>query len=103
MSYSVHLYCTCFFHLMLLSSHFPVHNEVSILSSNAGVSNPRPTDPMRSRMAMNAAQRKIVIYLKHWFYYLDRYIFCISDHKLETCSMIVKDYQEGRYIIRVII
>ena len=62
---------------------------------------------MRPRMAMNAAQHKIVNLLKTLlpfitkfytrFYYLDMYICYISD-----CLMILKDYRKGRCIIRVI-
>ena len=33
--------------------------------------------------------------------YLDMYIFYISDHTLGTCSTILKDYQKGCCIIRV--
>ena len=50
-------------------------------------------------MAMNLAQYKTVNLLKTLlnfitkFYYLDMYIFCISDHKFGTYSMILKDYQ----------
>ena len=36
------------------------------------------------------------------FYYLDTYIFYISDHKLGTCSTILKDHRKGRCIMRVI-
>ena len=36
------------------------------------------------------------------FYYSGMYIFCMSDHKLGTCSTILKAYQKGRCIIRVI-
>ena len=35
------------------------------------------------------------------FYYSGMYIFCMSDHKLGTCSTILKAYQKGRCIIRV--
>ena len=36
------------------------------------------------------------------FYYLDMYIFCISDHKPGTCLTILKDYWKGCCIIRAI-
>ena len=72
----------------------------------------QPVAHMRPRMAMNTAQHKILHLLKTLLgfitkfytklYYLDMYIFCISDHKLGTCSMMLKDYQKGRCIIRVI-
>ena len=63
---------------------------------------------MRPRMAMNAAQHKIVNLLKTLlsfitkFYNLDMDIFYISDHTLETCLTILKDYQQGCCIMRVI-
>ena len=69
---------------------------------------------LQPRMAMNATQHKIVHLLKTLlsfitkfntkFYYLDTYIFYISNHKLGTCSSlaILKDYEKGHCIIRVI-
>ena len=58
---------------------------------------------------MNVAQHKIVNLLKallnfttKFYTTLDMYIYYISDHKFGTCLTILKDYQEGRCIIRVI-
>ena len=53
------------------------------------------------RVAMNVAQHKIVNLLKMLLnfiakvYYLGMYIFYVSDHKLGTRLMILKDYQKG--------
>ena len=63
---------------------------------------------MQCRMARNAAQHKPVNLLKVLlsftikFCYLDMYIFYIRNHKLGTCSTILKYYRKGRCIIRVI-
>ena len=63
-------------------------------------------------MAMNVAQHKIVNLLKTFlssitkfyikFYYLDMYLFYITDHRLETCLTILKDYRKCGCMIRVI-
>ena len=76
--------------------------------SRTGVSNPWPTAHRRPRMAMNVAQHKAINLLKTLlsfitkFSSLDMYIFYIRNHKLGTCSTILKDYGKGRCIIRVI-
>ena len=92
------------------SSHIPV--LPARLLQPSGASSPQPTGPTPLRMAVNAAQHKVINLLKTLltcitkfytkFYYLDMYIFYISDHKLRTCLTILKDYWKGCYIIRVI-
>ena len=67
------------------------------------------SNPLVHRLALNPlspiarAKYYLVLLLSViLFNYWDIYIFYISNHKLGTCSLILKDYQKGHCIIRVI-